>query len=73
MITCPQCRSARVAHFRLDSDWGDSGSFSPANTDGRCDPHPDAEYTRDDERLFDGIERVDIECCVCLECQTCFD
>lgn len=73
MITCPRCESARVAKFRLDSDWGDSGSFDPVNTDSRFNPLPAAGYTRDDERVFDGVERIDIECCVCLECQTCFE
>jgi hypothetical protein len=73
MITCPRCSSTRVAYFRLDSDWGDCGSFSPANTDGRYEPHPDAGYTRDDDRVFDGVERIDIECAVCLECHSCFE
>ena len=73
MKICPNCNSTRIAHFRLDSDWGHGGNFDPSNVTSEYDPDPDAEYTLEDLDRFDQNERVDIECDVCLECSTCFN
>lgn len=72
MHSCPNCSSTRVAHFRLDSDWGDSGSCYAANTNSGFEPLPEAGYTDDDLYMFDNNDWPDIECYVCLECLQCF-
>jgi hypothetical protein len=62
---CPVCASPRVAHFRLDSDWGYGGDWSQVNAD-------DA-YTEFDLANFRDNQRDDIECHVCCQCGACFD
>jgi len=67
MIVCPSCNSSRIAHFRLDSDWGYGGDWYEANE------RDDAGYTPDDIASFDENERPDISCKVCCACGACFD
>jgi hypothetical protein len=72
MKACPHCGSKRIAHFRLDSDWGTAGDWTAENTTS-YQPSADAGYTPQDLESFERNERPDIECDVCCACGTCFN
>ena len=67
METCPNCKSTRIGHFRMDSDWAHGGDWYAQN------PKDGSGYTQDDMDSFANNERPDIECCVCCQCLTCFE
>lgn len=57
---CSNCRSPKVFHFRLDSDWGyGAGDYTPVN--------PDSFYTKE-ELAYDSMDRPSIELLHCLTC-----
>ena len=64
VIRCPQCGSAEVGHFRMDSDWVHGGDWTKVNRDDL--------YTKDELRRFDSNEWPDVECSVCCVCGQCF-
>ena len=42
MMKCSRCDSTNVWHFRMDSDWGSGGDYSPVNG-GDYKDRPDIE------------------------------
>ena len=61
MVTCPDCGSAKVFMFRLDSDWFyGGGDYWPVNDK--------SEYT-DEEWNMDACDRPDIELYHCRKCR----
>ena len=73
MRKCPFCESSRLAHFRLDSDWGYGGDWTPENIDSAGKPDPNAGYTEDELGAFAHNERPDVECVICAQCGAYLD
>lgn len=67
MQVCPSCKSTRIGHYRMDSDWCHGGDWYAENSESK------AAYTNDDIDGFRNNDKPNVECCVCCECNTCFE
>ena len=64
-IECPKCKSKKIFHLRIDSDWGSGiGNYIPVNSK--------KEYSHNELEL-DSYDRPDISVYHCRRCDYLWD